>query len=79
MIAGMVDGLATRLERDGQDAEGWLRLINAYTVLGRKTDARSAITKARTALATDTTALARITALASSLGYEMHMFAKEPA
>lgn len=68
MIAGMVDGLAARLERDGQDAEGWLRLINAYTVLGRKTDAQAAIAKARVALAKDAAALARIAALARELG-----------
>jgi cytochrome c-type biogenesis protein CcmH len=68
MIAGMVDGLAARLDRDGADAEGWLRLINAYTVLGRKADAQAAVVKASTALAKDTPALARVAALAKELG-----------
>ncbi len=68
MISGMVEGLASRLERDGQDTEGWLRLINAYAVLDRKTDAQAAITKARKALAKDAPALARLTALAKDLG-----------
>jgi cytochrome c-type biogenesis protein CcmH len=68
MIAGMVEGLATRLERDGQDAEGWLRLIDAYMVLGRRTEAQTAIAKARTVLAKDATALARIATLVKDLG-----------
>jgi cytochrome c-type biogenesis protein CcmH len=68
MIAGMVEGLASRLESDGNDAEGWLRLINAYTVLGRKADAQTAVTKARRALARDAASLARIAALAKELG-----------
>src|SRR4029453_8263575 len=42
MIAGMVDGLAARLKRDGKDLPAWLRLLNAYVVLGRQGDARAA-------------------------------------
>jgi cytochrome c-type biogenesis protein CcmH len=34
MIAGMVEGLAVKLEADPGDAEGWLRLARAYGVLG---------------------------------------------
>ena len=30
----MVDRLATRLKQDGNDVEGWLRLVRAYKVLG---------------------------------------------
>ena len=68
MIAGMVDGLAARLAKDGTDIEGWLRLINAYVVLGRTADAQSAIADARKAHAQDSQALSRLTALAGQLG-----------
>jgi cytochrome c-type biogenesis protein CcmH len=68
MISGMVDGLADRLARNGADAEGWMRLINAYMVLGRKTDATAALASARKALAGDTTALSRLAELAHDLG-----------
>ncbi len=33
MIRGMVDRLAGRLEQQGDDVEGWLKLIRAYSVL----------------------------------------------
>jgi len=68
MIAQMVDGLADRLERDGNDLAGWQRLINAYSVLGREQDARAALGAARKAFATDTRALAELATLARSLG-----------
>ena len=68
MIEGMVAGLAGRLEKDGRDLEGWLRLINAYSVLGRKGDAASALTRARQALAADAQAQGRLSALAAEKG-----------
>ena len=34
MIRGMVDRLATRLKQNGNDVEGWLRLVRAYMVMG---------------------------------------------
>lgn len=68
MIAGMVDGLAARLEKDGSDVEGWLRLINAYSVLDRKTDAQAAVAKARKAFGGEAAALARLDAVAKELG-----------
>lgn len=34
MIRGMVDGLAARLKADPNNAEGWVRLVRAYAVLG---------------------------------------------
>jgi cytochrome c-type biogenesis protein CcmH len=68
MIAGMVDGLAQRLERDGKDVAGWLRLVNAYAVLGRDNDARAALAKARTQLGSDAKAMAELSALAQRLG-----------
>ena len=68
MITGMVDGLAARLARDSRDVDGWLRLVNAYQVLGRTQDAKEALGRARAAFAKDTTALARLAALAKDLG-----------
>ncbi len=68
MIAGMVDGLARRLERDGKDLAGWLRLVNAYAVLGRDGEARTALAKARKQLGGDDKAMAELTALAKRLG-----------
>lgn len=47
MIEGMVSGLASRLEEDGSDFEGWRRLIRSYVVLRRPADARRAMTRAR--------------------------------
>ncbi len=34
MISGMVDRLATRLKEDPSDKDGWVRLVNAYSVMG---------------------------------------------
>ena len=68
MIAQMVDGLAKRLERDGRDLAGWLRLVNAYVVLDRKDDARAALTRARQNFPADDKALGELAALAKSLG-----------
>lgn len=47
MIQSMVAGLAERLKDDPSDKEGWLRLIRAYNVLGKKEDALSAINQAK--------------------------------
>lgn len=64
MIEGMVAGLAARLEADTNDLDGWLRLINAYAVLGRRDEAAAALVKARDAFAADEAALARLGELA---------------
>lgn len=60
MIEGMVDGLAARLDKAPDDLQGWLRLINAYGVLGRRADADAALARARTEFAADRAALARL-------------------
>jgi cytochrome c-type biogenesis protein CcmH len=67
MIRGMVDGLEERLAENGNDLEGWLRLIRARTVLNEQEKAREALDKAKTALASDTAATASIDALAQEL------------
>jgi cytochrome c-type biogenesis protein CcmH len=44
MIQGMVDRLASRLEENPQDAQGWQRLIRSYSVLGEGEKATQALT-----------------------------------
>jgi cytochrome c-type biogenesis protein CcmH len=68
MIAGMVEGLAQRLKENGKDLPGWQRLLNAYVVLDRKSDARAALAEARRHFAGDERALSELSALAASLG-----------
>jgi cytochrome c-type biogenesis protein CcmH len=70
MIAGMVDGLAQRLKQNGNDLAGWRRLVNAYVVLDRKSDARAALAEARRNFAGDERALSELSALATSLGLD---------
>ncbi|ANC92605.1 c-type cytochrome biogenesis protein CcmI [Azospirillum humicireducens] len=47
MIRGMVASLATRLEADPSDIEGWLKLARSYGVLGEPAKALEAARKAR--------------------------------
>ncbi len=67
MIRGMVDRLASRLEAKGDDVEGWLKLIRAYSVLAETEKAKKAVTEARKALASKQDDVARIEALAKEL------------
>ena len=53
MIRGMVDRLAGRLKQNGDDVEGWLRLVRAYMVMGDRDKAVSARADARQAVAND--------------------------
>jgi cytochrome c-type biogenesis protein CcmH len=53
MIRGMVEGLASRLKQNGDDVEGWLRLVRAYMVLGDRDKVRDALVDARQAVAND--------------------------
>ncbi|MDA0240634.1 MAG: tetratricopeptide repeat protein, partial [Proteobacteria bacterium] len=46
MIRGMVERLADRLKENPNDRAGWLRLANAYRVLGETVKAREAMEKA---------------------------------
>jgi cytochrome c-type biogenesis protein CcmH len=66
-IRGMVDRLAARLESQGDDVEGWLRLIRAYSVLAEPEKAKKALADARKALAEKRDDVARIEALAKEL------------
>jgi cytochrome c-type biogenesis protein CcmH len=70
MIRGMVAGLADRLHADGNDVEGWLRLVRAYVVLGDRDKAKDAAADARHALASRPDDIKRIDDLAKGLGLE---------
>lgn len=69
MIRGMVQKLADRLHADGNDVEGWLRLVRAYAVLGDQDKAKDAAADAKRALASRPDAVKRIDDLAKSLGF----------
>jgi len=67
-INQMVDGLAARLKKDGKDLEGWMRLVRAYSVQGKTSEASAALADARSNFADDEKSLAQLNALAQSLG-----------
>lgn len=68
MIRGMVDRLATRLKQNGDDVEGWLRLMRAYMVMGERDKAASALTDARQAVANDAERLRQLNEGVKNLG-----------
>jgi cytochrome c-type biogenesis protein CcmH len=68
LIDGMVAGLAERLKKDGKDLAGWMQLVRAYTVLGKKQEAATALGDAKASFAGDEKSLAQLQALAQSLG-----------
>lgn len=70
MIRGMVDRLATRLKQNGDDVEGWLRLLRAYMVMGEREKAASALTDARQAVAADAERLRQLNEGAKNLGLD---------
>jgi cytochrome c-type biogenesis protein CcmH len=70
MVRGMVDRLAERLKSDGSDVDGWLRLVRAYTVLGERDRALSALADARRALGQDADKLRRLDELSKELKLE---------
>ena len=67
-ITRMVDGLAERMKTNTKDKDGWLKLIRAYQMSGRKDDAVRAVASAKSGLAGDTGALQAVDALAKELG-----------
>jgi len=69
-IRRMVAGLAERLQKDGSDIEGWLRLMQSYMVLGEREKAVSAAGDARRAFATEPEKLRRIDEFAKGLGLQ---------
>jgi cytochrome c-type biogenesis protein CcmH len=67
MIASMVDGLAQRLDRDGNDLDGWLKLARARMAMGEKDKAKAALDRASTLFESDSGAMARIEELRREL------------
>jgi cytochrome c-type biogenesis protein CcmH len=70
MIRGMVDRLATRLKQNGDDVEGWLRLVRAYMVMGERDKAANALVDARQAVANDAERLRQLNEGAKNLGLD---------
>jgi len=70
MIRGMVARLADRLQDNGADVEGWLRLVRAYVVLGDRDKAKSAAADAKRALAGHPDEVKRVDDLIKNLGLE---------
>ncbi|OKH88647.1 c-type cytochrome biogenesis protein CcmI [Thalassospira sp. TSL5-1] len=68
MIEGMVGRLASKLEENPQDPDGWARLMRAYVVMGMKDKAQESYQQAQTALEGNKPALAQLAALANQVG-----------
>ena len=69
-IKSMVEGLAKRLQQDGADFDGWVRLIRSYMVLQRADDAQQALSKARAIFRGDEQKQKTLTDLATELGID---------
>ncbi len=61
-VASLLEGLAARLEREPDDAGGWLLLAKSYQHLGQMDDARAAYAKAENLGQTDATLAASLNA-----------------
>lgn len=70
MIAGMVAGLAARLEEQPDDPEGWMMLIRSESVLGNMDGALAAYQSARSYFANNPTVLSQLESTASNAGIE---------
>ncbi len=70
MVRDMVARLADRLKQNGNDIEGWQRLLRAYVVLNERDKAQVAAGDARKAFASDPDKLRQIEDTIKSLGLE---------
>jgi len=68
MIEQMVGRLAARLDQDGSDLPGWLKLVRAYSVLERKDDALKALQRAKSQFSGNEQAIEQLDQLAAELG-----------
>ena len=66
MIVGMVAQLAARLAEDGDDIDGWLRLIQSYAVLGQIDKAKAALADARAQFSQEEISMRRLAEIAAS-------------
>jgi cytochrome c-type biogenesis protein CcmH len=70
MIRGMVERLAVRLKQNGDDVEGWLRLVRAYLVLGDRDKAMGALSDARQAVGSNADRLKQLNEGLKNLGLD---------
>src|SRR5665213_428586 len=70
MIHGMVERLACRMKTNGDDVEGWLRLVRAYMVMGERDKAKNALDEARQAVANDAERLRQLNEGLKNLGLD---------
>ncbi|MFT4118253.1 c-type cytochrome biogenesis protein CcmI [Bradyrhizobium sp.] len=70
MVRGMVERLATRLKQNGDDVDGWLRLVRAYLVMGDRDKAAGASTDARQAVANNAERLRQLNEGLKNLGFD---------
>jgi cytochrome c-type biogenesis protein CcmH len=68
MIEQMVGRLAARLDQDGSDLPGWLKLVRAYSVLDRKDAALKALQRAKSQFSGNEQAIEQLDQLAAELG-----------
>ncbi|MBX3597067.1 MAG: c-type cytochrome biogenesis protein CcmI [Rhizobiaceae bacterium] len=71
MIEQMVSGLDEKLRENPNDAEGWQRLIRAYIVLGRESDAAAALGRAVTAFGPQSDQARQLNQFAAQLGLKV--------
>jgi cytochrome c-type biogenesis protein CcmH len=70
MIRGMVERLAGRLKQNGDDVEGWLRLVRAYMVMADRDKVNGALTDAREAVGNDAERLRQLNEGLKNLGLD---------
>jgi cytochrome c-type biogenesis protein CcmH len=68
MIETMVAGLDDRLRENPKDAEGWMRLVRSYVVLGKAAQAKDALRRGMAAFGGDSEEAKKLVAFAASLG-----------
>jgi cytochrome c-type biogenesis protein CcmH len=70
MIRSMVDGLEEKLKADGNDLDGWLRLIRARVVLGDTDKAKLAYDTAKAQFKDNPQAIAALDGLAKEMNIQ---------
>jgi cytochrome c-type biogenesis protein CcmH len=68
MIETMVAGLDEKLRQNPHDAEGWMKLVRSYVVLGKADQARDALKRGIAVFGSDSDEARKFTAFAASLG-----------
>jgi cytochrome c-type biogenesis protein CcmH len=68
MIETMVAGLDEKLRRNPKDAEGWVRLVRSYVVLGRSAEAQDALKRGVAAFGSDSAEAKELVSAGAELG-----------